>query len=488
MKSFLTNLAIRTKLLLLVILFGMGFLGFGIYSFNTMNVVKGHGPIYTNIVQGKDIIADILPPPEYIIESYLVVLQMIDEKDKKALQTLINRTQQLQADYNQRHEFWETDLNEGEIKKILLQDSYIPACEFYQILNRDFIPAVLRGDQAKAKALALGELKQKYQDHRAQIDQVVLLTTRRNQTDEKKAKEFIASRTSGLVFIGFGILAGVTLLSFLFSHSITKPVKQVTIDLSGSSGNVQTAAAQLSSASQELSQGTSNLAVSIEEMNTSLEGLRTLIEDNSHILSEAKGLMVQSDEESKRLSDRVTTMQKAMREIQQQNQKTISIIKVINDIAFQTNLLSLNAAVEAARAGEAGKGFAVVASQVKLLATRSSEAAKETAELIESSIGSIRQGEEIGSKVLEDTSRTVKMSEQVSGFLNQISSVFTRQLKEANQVTTTIHEINKVVQQTASSSEETAAAGEELLAQAEVLTGAVTNLNHLVKGHKNHAA
>jgi len=330
----------------------------------------------------------------------------------------------------------------------------------------------------------LGALKREYEAHRAKIDEVVSLTTARNQADEEKAQKFIVARTYGLIFMGVGILTGVTVLSLLLSRSITNPVKQVTLDLSDSSGNVQSAASQLSSASQELSQGTSHLATSVEKMNSSLESLTTLIEDSTRIVSQAEELMRQSDQESVRLSDHVSAMQSAMAEIQGQNQKTISIVKAINDIAFQTNLLALNAAVEAARAGEAGQGFAVVANQVKLLATRSSEAAKETAGLIESSIESIKQGERIGAEVLEDSDKTVKMSERVGGFLTQISHAFREQLREANQVTSVIHQINEVVQRAASSSEETAAAGEELLSQSEVLTGVVGNLTSLVNGRR----
>ncbi len=161
MKGLFCAFSIRTKLLSLAVLFGIGFIGLGVSSFRTMTTVKVNGPIYRNIVQGKDLIADILPPPEYIIESYLIVLQMVDEKDGKVLNTLAERCKQLHADYEQRHEFWKTDLDEGEIKRILLQDSYRPACAFFDILDRDFIPACTAGRSATSEGTGVGGVEER---------------------------------------------------------------------------------------------------------------------------------------------------------------------------------------------------------------------------------------------------------------------------------------------------------------------------------------
>jgi methyl-accepting chemotaxis protein len=172
----------------------------------------------------------------------------------------------------------------------------------------------------------------------------------------------------------------------------------------------------------------------------------------------------------------------ALTEISGNSKKIAKIIKVIDDIAFQTNILALNAAVEAARAGDAGKGFAVVAEQVKSLAQKSADAAKETADLIERAIDSVSQGESLGQVALDAQLMVTEKAGKVSVLLDEVSRASREQLKGANQITQGVNQINSVVQATAASAEENAAAGEELLSQAEGLRGSVSGLNVLVLG------
>ncbi|HQJ07273.1 MAG TPA: methyl-accepting chemotaxis protein, partial [Spirochaetota bacterium] len=172
----------------------------------------------------------------------------------------------------------------------------------------------------------------------------------------------------------------------------------------------------------------------------------------------------------------------AFAEIDDNSKKIVRIIKVIDDIAFQTNILALNAAVEAARAGDAGRGFAVVADQVKSLAQKSADAAKETAELIEKAIDSVNKGEELGKSVSEFQNESKQMTDKVLVLIEEVNTASKEQLKGINQITQAVGQVNSVVQQTASSAEESAAASEELLSQAESLDKIVDNVTIFIKG------
>ena len=278
-----------------------------------------------------------------------------------------------------------------------------------------------------------------------------------------------------------GIVLSIA-LGIIIARSITKPVTRINEDLFASAGSLESAAGQVSTSSQELSSGAAELASSVEEMTSSLEELQSIIESNTKNIGEGELMMRETMTGSKLAVSKMTDLKVSHEEIKDNSQKIVRIIKVIDDIAFQTNILALNAAVEAARAGDAGRGFAVVADQVKNLASKSAEAAKETSLLIESAIDSVNKGYSLGNEVGDTLNKAVDLATKVSQILEEVNRASNEQLKGATQVTKAVGQINTVVQQTASSSEETAAAGEELLSQAEMMKGIVENLNVLVKG------
>jgi len=302
--------------------------------------------------------------------------------------------------------------------------------------------------------------------------------------DVEKQMSNLMNIISGVIIV---IIIGCIVLAFVLARTISFPISKVSQDIYGSSNSLESAANQVSSSSQELSSGASELAASIEEITSSLEELQSIIETNTRSINEAELLTNESNQGVQESGKKMEEMQNAMNDINLNSKKIVNIIKVIDDIAFQTNILALNAAVEAARAGEAGRGFAVVADQVKNLAQKSAEAAKETASLIDEAINSIAKGEARGNDVKVALSKAVELSNKVRTLLDEINQASREQLKGANQVTKAVSQINSVVQNTASSSEETAAAAEELLSQAEMLKGVVQDLNTLIKGQGKEA-
>ena len=218
------NLSVRYKLYCLVGVFALGFLGFGLSASRTLSEVKVNGPYYARVVQGKDLITDVLPPPEYLIESYLVALQMLDEADRSALNGLVSHARTLRRDYEVRHEYWEKELPPSAMKDALVIRSYRPAQDFFKAYDADFLPKLLQGDRAGARGVVVGVLKEKYGAHRAAIDEVVKLATAQASSVEAETSSVIASRSVELFGIGVAALVIAGLLGLLVTRLISRPL------------------------------------------------------------------------------------------------------------------------------------------------------------------------------------------------------------------------------------------------------------------------
>ena len=232
---------------------------------------------------------------------------------------------------------------------------------------------------------------------------------------------------------------------------------------------VASATDQIGGGSQDLARSASEQASSLEEIGASLQEISSLSSQNSARSSEAHAMTAQAQTASSEGVESMHRLAEAIGRIKNSSDETAKIVKTIDEIAFQTNLLALNASVEAARAGDAGKGFAVVADEVRNLAMRSTEAAKNTADLIAAAVASTEAGVSIQDEVLEKLGEIDDSVTKVSLTMQEINDSSDRQSNSVKQVTSAVEQLNNAVQQNAANAEESASVAEELRAQAQSL-------------------
>ncbi len=236
-----------------------------------------------------------------------------------------------------------------------------------------------------------------------------------------------------------------------------------------SAEQVSSGSEQVSSGAQALSQGATKQASSIEELSATISEISEKIMANAEDAKTANEITIKTGHEVENGNRLMQEMLVAMDEINTKSSEIKKIVKTIEDIAFQTNILALNAAVEAARAGTAGKGFAVVAEEVRNLAQRSSDAVKDTTELIDTSINAARNGKTIADETAVALTSIVKMTAIAIEKIDNISKSSSAQAESISQVTMGVEQISAVTQTNSATSEESAAASQELSSQASML-------------------
>lgn len=222
--SILNRITISKKIASIVVISTCALILYSAASYSAFKSVRINGILYKQIIQGKDIVADILPPPEFIIESYLTVGQIAIEKDSAMAHTLKNRLLALEREYTQRHKYWLENLPDGPIKTSLTQKSHEPARLFYRCVNNEFIPALEAGNTAQASLLLQTTLKEQFSLHRQAIDETVILANQRCLADENQANTMIKSFIKKLIAFALFVLLFLFAISYIVGRSITNPL------------------------------------------------------------------------------------------------------------------------------------------------------------------------------------------------------------------------------------------------------------------------
>ncbi|MDR0425251.1 MAG: methyl-accepting chemotaxis protein [Clostridiales Family XIII bacterium] len=257
-------------------------------------------------------------------------------------------------------------------------------------------------------------------------------------------------------------------------NTLIEKTNNMLIEIKEASAQVSAGAGQIATGAQSLASGSTEQAATLEEFSASIAEVMSQSEENTEKSQEAYNDVQLSTRYMSESMESMNNMTAAMQEINESSNNIAKVIKVIDDIAFQTNILALNAAVEAARAGQHGKGFAVVADEVRNLASKSAEAAKETAALIENSTHKVTEGNSIAVKTSESLMSVNAISEKNAISMQDISAASQLQSEAISEITKGIGQISDVVQANSATAEESAAAAQELSAQATMLENIIS--------------
>jgi methyl-accepting chemotaxis protein len=404
-------------------------------------------------------------------------------------QTAVDRSKTL---IKQAEAQWQTSID--QIRPLLITDASRQIVDKLQEQLNDWKPALDeiillsdKGDSRSAVEIALKKCVPIYDANMRETDR--LRDTEKLQlAQDADAGDAISSagRWAQFVLLGLSLAIGGSVIQIVRGTSRT--LQKAAGELSQTADQVSGAAEDISSSSQALARGVAEQAASITETSASSEEITAMTRRTAEHSRSASELMDQTSLVVNDANRTLDLMQTSMQEINASSDKIGEIIKVIDGIAFQTNILALNAAVEAARAGDAGMGFAVVADEVRNLAQRSAQAARDTAGLIEASIAKSADGRTKLDQLSAAVGAITERSEKVKVLINEVHVGSEEQARGVEQIAHAMVQMEKVTQSSSATAQQAASAGQSMRSQSRNMLQVVEELEKMVGAQDKTAA
>ena len=466
----------RSRFALIGIIVVLGFVALFVVGHINITKVMVNGPIYQQLARDKDLIADILPPSQFIVEPYLVVCQMNGAKTPEALKDLNTALENLEKQYQDGHAAWAQKMslnalgNAGVVARELLQDSYRPAESFFQIIHGDWKAAIDRGDQAMALAITMDQLNPLYEAHRSSILKAVAAAEAEVAQHETEARETLdQGRVLGIIvaavvfslvaIIGAVILKGVLqalaavtnrmqsmaeadadltvrlniqskdevgiLAGYIDQFvdkiaSVLSGVKNATDSLGGTAVEMYATSKQQETTIHHFGASTTEIAAAVRQITVTGNELVSTMSEVEGVAKNSAGLaatsrsgLVEMKSVMQHLADQSAAISEKLQEINSKTKDITGVVVTITKVADQTNLLSVNAALEAEKAGEHGRGFLVVAREIRRLADQTASATLD----IEHTVKHMQSAVSTGVMEMD------KFASQVTNSVNQVETV-----------------------------------------------------------------
>lgn len=471
---------LASRLSMFVLVFLTLYAVFAFVAWRTLDQVRVKGPYYTEIMLGNELIADVLPPPQYIIESYLLTLQLIDERGPSEISRLIEEGNQLRVTYEARQEYWKRALDDSTMKDLMTVTASRAAMEFFRIRDDVYIPAIRADDRVAARA-ALDQMRQRYEAHRYAIDEVVELAKTRNADYEKRADALIGEQIRTLVILAIGVVLVVVVMAWFARRAaqslsarvllvsdvagrvaqgdlttevppsdasdeagrllgaiggmtqslrgLVTRVKQASVELMSTATEFAATSRQQEATVQGFGASTNEIAAAVkqiaatsQELLATMEGLNAVSGQTADLAEAGQSGLSNLDSTMDRLAQAANAMSARLAAIREEAAEITGVVTTISKVADQTNLLSINAAIEAEKAGEQGLGFLVLAREIRRLADQTAVATLDIEQMVKQMQTAVSAGVMEIDRFAEEVRSGVGTVDRVGGQFGQIIS------------------------------------------------------------------
>ena len=495
---WLTRLPFRTRMWLLVGLFLAGMVCTLMMQLYVLSEVQIAGPLYARIIQGKDVIADILPPPQHLMESYLVLMQAAEETDPVKRLVLTQRFRALEAEYLKRREYWDSKLEDGPLKEGLTTKSYEPARQLYEAVRNDVLPKLGTGPTPQDVAVTLrGPVRTNFEQHRTAIEEVVKTANSAISAAETAAADsrkwwvriqlafslvvfglvstacwFIARSilrpTSALVHRMHDIAEGAAdltqrvpvesddevgelarLINAVIEriHDLVARVRVSAVQLHATGAEISAAASEqestvhsFSASSTEIASAAKEISAAGQELLNTTQDVQSRGDEASSLAGAGRTALESMQGSMHRLAEATSSISATLGVVREKANGINSVVTTITKVADQTNLLSINAAIEAEKAGEAGRGFLVVAREIRRLADQTAVATLDIEQMVRHMQSAVSAGVMEMDKFRDDVRNGSAQVSEIGGQMAQI-------IDRVQTLTASFHGVRESVQQ-----------------------------------------